>query len=71
MIPILRLADNLDRSREQRIGAIECRFRDSGAVVLQVKATGDIDLEQWGAERASEVFQQIYDRPISLVKARE
>ena len=40
-------------------------------VVLQVRATGDIDLEQWAAERAGEAFQQIYNRPVSLVKARE
>jgi len=71
MIPILRLADNLDRSREQRIRGVDCRLRDGGAVVLQVRATGDIDLEQWAAERASAAFQQIYNRPISVVKARE
>ena len=71
MVPILRLADNLDRSREQRIRGVDCRLRDGGEVVLQVRATGDIDLEQWGAERAGEAFQQIYHRPISVVKARE
>jgi exopolyphosphatase/guanosine-5'-triphosphate,3'-diphosphate pyrophosphatase len=71
MIPILRMADNLDRSREQRIQAVDCRLRDGGAVVLQVRATGDIDLEQWAAERAGEAFQQIYNRPISVVRARE
>src|ERR1035437_5204240 len=71
MIPILRLADNLDRSREQRIRGVDCRLRDGGAVVLQVRSTGDIDLEQWAAERASAAFQQIYNRPISVVKARE
>jgi len=71
MIPILRLADNLDRSREHRIRGVECRLRDGGAVVLQVRSTGDIDLEQWAAERAGEAFQQIYNRPITLVKARE
>jgi hypothetical protein len=38
--------------------------------MLQVRARGDIDLEQWGAERAGEVFSQVYERPISLVKAR-
>ena len=61
MIPILRLADNLDRSREQRIRGVECRVRD-GEVVLQVAPRGDIDLEQWGAERAGEAFRQVYNR---------
>jgi exopolyphosphatase/guanosine-5'-triphosphate,3'-diphosphate pyrophosphatase len=69
LIPILRLADNLDRSRTQRIEDVECRLRD-GEVLLQVRAHGDIDLEQWGAERAGEVFREIYERPIAMVKAR-
>jgi exopolyphosphatase/guanosine-5'-triphosphate,3'-diphosphate pyrophosphatase len=69
LIPILRLADNLDRSRTQLIQGVECRLRN-GEVQLQVKAHGDIDLEQWGAERAGQAFQQVYNRSISVVKAR-
>lgn len=70
MVPILRLADNLDRSHEQRIQSVECRLRD-GEVVLQVRSRGDIDLEQWGAERAGEAFRLIFNRSISLAKVRE
>jgi exopolyphosphatase / guanosine-5'-triphosphate,3'-diphosphate pyrophosphatase len=69
LIPILRLADNLHRGHDQRIQGVECRMRD-GQVVLQVSAIGDIDLEQWAAERAGEVFQQVYGKAISVVKAR-
>src|SRR5580704_7293341 len=65
LIPLLRLADNLNRSREQRIRGIECRVRD-GEVVLTVKSSHDIDLEQWGAERAGEAFRQVYNRPIAV-----
>jgi exopolyphosphatase/guanosine-5'-triphosphate,3'-diphosphate pyrophosphatase len=70
LIPILRLADNLNRSRQQRIRGIECRLRN-GEVVLSVKSSHDIDLEQWGAERAGEAFRQIYDRPIAVERERE
>ncbi len=70
MIPILRLADNLNRSRDQRIRGVDCRVRD-GEVILQLRSSSDIDLEQWAAERAGEVFQQIYNRPISVVKSKE
>lgn len=70
LIPILRLADNLDRSREQRVRGVECDLRN-GEVVLQVTAKGDIDLEQWGAERAGVAFRQVYNRPVAVVKARE
>ena len=65
LIPILRLADNLNRGRQQRIRGVDCRLRD-GEVVLKVKSSHDIDLEQWGAERAGEVFRQIYNRPVAV-----
>jgi exopolyphosphatase/guanosine-5'-triphosphate,3'-diphosphate pyrophosphatase len=68
-IPLLRLADNLDRSHEQRIQALECRVRN-GDVLLQVHSNGDIDLEQWGAERAGDLFRQVYNRDISITKAK-
>jgi hypothetical protein len=70
LIPILRLADNLDRNREQRIRSVDCRVRD-GQVVLQLRTEGDIDLEQWGAERAAEAFRLVYSRPVSVAKARD
>jgi exopolyphosphatase/guanosine-5'-triphosphate,3'-diphosphate pyrophosphatase len=70
LIPILRLADNLDRGHDQRIQSVECRVRD-GEVVLQVRSQGDIDLEQWAAERAGEAFRQVYNRPILVARARD
>jgi exopolyphosphatase/guanosine-5'-triphosphate,3'-diphosphate pyrophosphatase len=70
LVPILRLADNLDRSHDQRILGVDCRLRD-GHVLLQVHSRGDIDLEQWAAERAAAAFRQIYDRSIAVTKARD
>ena len=70
LIPLLRLADNLHRSRQQRIRGLQCRLRDS-RVVLEVSSSHDIDLEQWAAERAGEAFLQVYNRPISVVRERE
>jgi hypothetical protein len=40
-------------------------------VLLEVKSSHDIDLEQWGAERAGEVFRQIYNRPIAVERESE
>jgi len=63
LIPILRLADNLDSGREQRVRSVECRVQN-GAVTLTLSARGNIDLERWAAERAGEVFRQAYGLPI-------
>jgi exopolyphosphatase/guanosine-5'-triphosphate,3'-diphosphate pyrophosphatase len=69
LIPILRLADNLGRSPDHRISSVGCRLRN-GYVILEVQSQGDIDLEQWAAERAAVVFQQVYQRPVIVTKAR-
>ena len=66
-IPLLRLADNLDRSHDQRVESVDCRVVN-GEVVLNVHSTDDLGLEQWGAERTAEVFRQVYGRKISLVR---
>jgi hypothetical protein len=51
------------------VESLECRLRD-GEVELTIHSKGDIDLEQWGAERASDAFRQVYDRVVTLSKAR-
>ena len=70
LTPILRLADNLDRSHEQSIDGVECELHD-GEVALQVHSHGDIDLVEWGAQRAGEAFQQVYNRRVTLTKAKD
>jgi len=70
LIPLLRLADNLNRSKQQRISGIECHLRDN-RVVLEVASSHDIDLEQWGAERAGEAFRQVYNRPIAVERVSD
>jgi exopolyphosphatase / guanosine-5'-triphosphate,3'-diphosphate pyrophosphatase len=69
-IPILRLADNLDRSHDQRVESVDCQVRN-GEVVLEVHSQDDLGLEEWGAERTAEVFRQIYGRKILLVRGTE
>ena len=69
LIPILRMADNLERSHQQRIQKVEVRSGDNG-ISLMVYSAGDLDLDEWRAERAGDAFQQIYNRPVNVAKAR-
>jgi exopolyphosphatase/guanosine-5'-triphosphate,3'-diphosphate pyrophosphatase len=68
-IPILRLADNLDRSHDQRVRRVDCRFGDD-EVLLQVHSEGDIDLDTWAAERVGDTFRQIYSRGLAIATVR-
>jgi len=70
LIPLLRLADNMVRDPRDRIHSLESRVQN-GTVNVVVRSNSDIDLEQWGAERAGETFKQIYGRNISVIRARE
>ena len=63
LLPLLRLADSLDRSHAQRIESIRCQFRNE-QVLIQVVSAADVDLEQWAAERAADVFRLVYARPV-------
>jgi exopolyphosphatase/guanosine-5'-triphosphate,3'-diphosphate pyrophosphatase len=67
LAPILRLADNLDRSQEQRVESVVCQVAD-GQVTLRLQGSSDIDLEQWAAERAGEAFRQVYGKTVVVAK---
>ncbi len=69
LVPLLRIADALDRGHEQRVQDITPATRD-GAVTLLVKAEQDADLEIWTANEEAKGFGEIYTAPISLRRAR-
>ena len=70
LIPLLRLADSLDRSHTQRVQSVECRIQD-GQVTVQITASAGIDLELWAGERAGEVFRQVYGLPVVFARSRK
>jgi exopolyphosphatase/guanosine-5'-triphosphate,3'-diphosphate pyrophosphatase len=69
LTPLLRIADNLDRSHEKRVENLECLV-GNGNVTLKLGSKGDIDLEQWAAERAAEAFREVYGREIVLSRVK-
>ncbi len=60
LIPPLRLADSLDRSREQRVADVRVRIRRS-RVELQLVSSQEVDLEQWAAQQVDDAFRQVYN----------
>ncbi|HXR79244.1 MAG TPA: Ppx/GppA phosphatase family protein [Bryobacteraceae bacterium] len=66
--PLLRLADALDRSHEQKVRNVTVSFKN-GSVSLQVEADVNADLEIWAASQASAAFREVYARPLSIQRA--
>jgi exopolyphosphatase/guanosine-5'-triphosphate,3'-diphosphate pyrophosphatase len=69
LAPLLRLADSLDRGHEQRVEEVDCQLKN-GTVVLALRAHADADLEQWAAEGAADVFRQVYQTPLTVLRVR-
>lgn len=65
LTPLLRIADALDRSREQRVDEIECTLGDGG-VTLKLKANQDTGLEKWAVESAAPAFRQVFEVPLMV-----
>ena len=65
LAPILRLADSIDRSRDQRVERAVCTVRESD-VLIELMSNKDIDLEIWATERTSDFFRSVYGRPLVI-----
>ena len=63
---ILRLAEHLERGRDQSVSAAELRGNGDG-VDLHLKAAGDLTLPRWSVERYGdgEIFQRVFGRRLA------
>jgi exopolyphosphatase/guanosine-5'-triphosphate,3'-diphosphate pyrophosphatase len=62
---ILRLAESLDRSHSQVISGLELHDRGED-VLLQVRTTGDAELELWAATRHAAPFARLIGKPLHV-----
>ena len=62
------MAESLDRSHTQTIAGLD--FRDRGAdALLQIKTTGDAELEVWATNRHLQPFEALLGKPVRLEAA--
>lgn len=69
LVPLLRIADSLDRSHEQRVSDLQVQLRN-GSVTLALDSKPDPDLEIWAAERVADSFRETYQTQIQLTRAK-
>ena len=65
---MLRVAESLDRSHAQVISALEVHDR-SDDLVVQVRTSGDAELELWATNRHLKPFEQVMRKPVTLEAA--
>jgi exopolyphosphatase/guanosine-5'-triphosphate,3'-diphosphate pyrophosphatase len=62
---ILRLAESLDRSHGQTISGVELHDRGDDDL-LQLRTTGDAELELWAAVRHATPFERLIGKPLRI-----
>ena len=66
---ILRLAESLDRSHAQTMTGIELHDRGDDDL-LQLRTTGDAELELWAAARHAAPFERMIGKPLRIEVGR-
>jgi exopolyphosphatase/guanosine-5'-triphosphate,3'-diphosphate pyrophosphatase len=62
---LLRLAEDLERSRDQEVRAAHVAVED-GAVRLGLEADSDVPVARWAASREVDLFDRAFGRPLEL-----
>jgi exopolyphosphatase/guanosine-5'-triphosphate,3'-diphosphate pyrophosphatase len=62
---ILRLAEQLERSRDQAVTAADVLV-ENGSVELRLHATEDVTIARWAAERQGELFKRAFGRELAV-----
>jgi exopolyphosphatase/guanosine-5'-triphosphate,3'-diphosphate pyrophosphatase len=65
MAGILRLAGGLDRSRSQQVKDVKVQIEPQ-RVVLDVVADAEPQVDIWGAERRTELFEKVFGMPVTI-----
>ena len=70
LTPLLRIADSLDRSQDQRVANLHVQLRN-GTVALSLESPSDTDLEMWAVERVADAFRDTYQTSLAVTRVRK
>jgi exopolyphosphatase / guanosine-5'-triphosphate,3'-diphosphate pyrophosphatase len=65
LVPLLRLADSLDRSHSQKVVDLDAMVW-GGGITLSVGSRTEAELELWAANQAAQAFRDIYGIPLTV-----
>jgi exopolyphosphatase/guanosine-5'-triphosphate,3'-diphosphate pyrophosphatase len=66
---VLRLAEQMERSRDQAVDRVDVRI-DDGRVELRLEAHEDVAIARWAAQKEQDVFKQAFGRDLEVSEAR-
>jgi exopolyphosphatase/guanosine-5'-triphosphate,3'-diphosphate pyrophosphatase len=66
---VLRLAEELERSRDQAVDRVKVQLSD-GRARLRLEAHEDVSVARWAAQREKELFRRAFGRELEVTEAR-
>jgi exopolyphosphatase/guanosine-5'-triphosphate,3'-diphosphate pyrophosphatase len=66
---VLRLAEELERSRDQAVDHVSVQLAD-GVARLRLDAHEDVSVARWAAQREAELFRRAFGRELEVSEAR-
>ena len=66
---VLRLAEQLERSRDQAVDRVDVRI-ENGRVELRLEAHEDVAVARWAAQKEQDVFKKAFGRDLEVSEAR-
>jgi exopolyphosphatase / guanosine-5'-triphosphate,3'-diphosphate pyrophosphatase len=66
---VLRVAEQLERSRDQAVDAVRLRVND-GTAELSLEAHEDVTVASWGAQRQADVFERGFGLGLEVSRGR-
>jgi exopolyphosphatase/guanosine-5'-triphosphate,3'-diphosphate pyrophosphatase len=65
---LLRLAEDLERSRDQSVRAAHVA-QDDGTIRIALESDGDAPVERWAAQREVDLFERAFGRDLKVESA--
>jgi exopolyphosphatase/guanosine-5'-triphosphate,3'-diphosphate pyrophosphatase len=66
---LLRLAEGVERSRDQLVHDVRVQADGGGPVCLELEAHGDARVARWAVEREAELFERAFGRPLEITES--
>jgi exopolyphosphatase/guanosine-5'-triphosphate,3'-diphosphate pyrophosphatase len=66
---VLRLAEQLERARDQTVRAALAALGPGGEVLLRLESPADTTVARWGAQKQADVFERAFGRPLAVSAA--
>jgi exopolyphosphatase/guanosine-5'-triphosphate,3'-diphosphate pyrophosphatase len=66
---VLRLAEQLERSRDQAVDRVDVQMHD-GRVTLRLEAHEDVSIARWAAQKEQDVFRKAFGRDLEVSEGR-